>query len=278
MSVFDGIGGFVTSIMGSKNKTNAQAPKTNKLAYRYGGTMAGESDAANRYKDMATAAQKRQAAQAGQVNTDYTQANQSRAQSLDARGQQNSLAAVMANRATGGAPTVAQMQADRQMQQAQASQASMASSARGAGALANAQRNAANNVANAQAGISGQAQINAAGERRDDTNAAAGAYANLRGGDVAQQGQDAGQAQFTTSSNVAQNQFNAGQKNQMTAQNDQFTNAMTQNEMGVHNAQLAASQNEQAQNSANSLQAQGINAGVAGQNANMNQVNGMNAL
>jgi hypothetical protein len=41
---------------------------------------------------------------------------------MQARQQQTSLANIMQQRATGGAPTIAQMQADRQMQQAQAMQ------------------------------------------------------------------------------------------------------------------------------------------------------------
>lgn len=275
MGLFDdGLGGFVSGVFGSKNKFKAQTPQVDPNAYQYGGNAGGANEAANRYRGQAEGAQDRQATQAQNVGVNYGQANQDRNLSMQARQGQSALASAMYGRATGATPSIAQMQADRQMGQAQAAQASMAAGARGAGALALAQQNAAGNTASAQSAISNQAQINGANERMQAEQAASGAYGALRGGDQQSQGQDASQAQFNTTSQVNQNQFNAQQQAQQRAQNDQYSLGMTSNEMGVRNAQMTGQMNQQAQQSANSLSAQGLNAGVSGQNSNMNQMNG----
>lgn len=140
----------------------------------------------------------------------YGQANQDRRLGLDARQGQNAAAQMMLARASGATPSIAQMQGDRQMQQVQAAQAAQAASARGPAGMALAQQGAANNIANAQGAISGQTQINAAQERLAAEQAAAGAYGQLRGGDLQSQGQSAQQAQFQ-----------AGQQLQSRALNDQ---------------------------------------------------------
>lgn len=273
-----GIGDFISNIFGSTNKAKVAPPQVDPNAYHYGGTANGAADASANYTQQAQAAQGRQAPTAATQTVDYGQANADAGQGQQSRQGQSAMANVLAQRAMGGAPTIAQMQADRQMQQAQAGQASMAASARGAGALANAQRNAANNVADTQANISGQAQINGAQEVLNNTNAASAAYGNLRSGDQAQQGQDAGQAQFTNQSAVNQGQFNATQQSGQNSLNDAMTQNMTGNAINVNNAQLTASMNQQAQQSGNTLGAGSINAGVAGQNASMNQSNAMNAV
>lgn len=257
-----GLGDIVSGLFGSKNKFKASAPTVDPNAYQYGGRSGGAEEAANRYRGVGDRAQTRGAEQANNAETAWD-----RMQGQTARMGQNTLANAMTQRALGGGPSVAQMQADRQMQQAQAAQASQASSARGAGAMALAQQGAANNMANAAGAISGQAQINAAQERRDDTTAAFGAQTGIRGGDMASQTQAAQQAQF-------QAQMNAQQR----AQNDLVTQQNAQNEMGVNTTQLGAGMNQQAQQSANSMGAQGINSGVGGQNASMNQANAWGAL
>jgi len=99
-------------------------------------------------------------------------------------------------RAAGTTPSIAQMQADRQMGQAAAQQAALQSSARGPGALALAQQTAANNTANAHGAISNQAQQNAANERLNAEQAAFGAASGMRGQDYQSQAQAANQAQF----------------------------------------------------------------------------------
>lgn len=273
-----GIGDFVSSIFGSTNKATVKTPQVDPNAYHYGGIPNGAADAAATYTKQAADAQGRQAPQAATQTVDYGQANGDAAQGQQARQGQSALANVLGQRAMGGAPTIAQMQADRQMQQAQAGQASMAASARGAGALANAQRNAANNVANTQANISGQAQINGAQEVLNNTNAATAAYGNLRAGDQAQQGQDAGQAQFTNQSMVNQGQANATLQAGQNTLNDAMTQNMTGNAIAVNNAEMTGQMNGQAQQSGNAIAAGNINAGVAGQNASMNQSNGMNVV
>lgn len=232
-----GIGDWVSGVFGSENKERAKAPELRDGAYQYGGWSGGAHEAASRYRNQSDQAQKRQGVQAN-----YGDANASRQD-------QSSLAGAMRMRAMGLTPSISQMQADRQMQQATAAQSSAAASARGAGAMALAQQNAANNTANAQSAISNQAQINAANERMQAEQAAFGAFGSMRG-------QDQQQAQF-----------DAQMQDSQRARNDAMTMAMTQNEIGVQNAQMAAQMNQQAQQSANQLGAAGINAGVAGQNA-----------
>ena len=257
-----GIGGFVSSIFGSENKSTAKTPTLDPNAYQYGGAPGGAAEAANRYRGIGDRAQTR-----GGEQVNYEQAEWDRQQAYGARMGQQGMADQMAMRARGQLPSIAGMQADRQMQQATAAQASASASARGAGGMALAQQQAANNTANAHGAISGQAQINAANERMAAEQAAFGAYSGMRGGDQ-QQGQMAAQQQ------QFQSQLNAAQR----AQNDQMTMGMTGFEVGVNNAQLGAQQNQQAQQSANALGASGINAGVGGQNAGTNQTNAMGVV
>ncbi len=257
-----GLGDWVSSIFGSKNEFKAQAPEVNSNAYQYGGRPGGADDAANRYQQAGQVAQGRQAAQAG-----YGNANEDRANQLMARQGQAQIAQSQLARAMGRTPSIAGMQAQQDMQRAQAAQMAAAASARGPAALALAQQQAANNTANAFGQISGQARVNAAQERLAAEQAAGGQFANMRGGDLASQGQSA-----------QQDQFNAGLQMQQRGLNDAYQLQMAQNEMGVRNAQLTAGMNQQAQQSANALGAAGINAGVGGQNAAMNQSNAMGLL
>jgi hypothetical protein len=254
-----GIGGFISSVFGSENEEKAAAPTVDPNAYNYGGTEGGADEAANRYQANARYAQQRTAAQA-----DYGQANASTRLGLQARGDMNTVGQAQLSRALGQTPSIAQMQADRQMQQAGAAQAAQAASARGPGGLALAQQNAANNTANAQGAISGQAQVNAANERMQAEQAAAGTFGNMQQLDMGRTGQAAQMAQYQSTNQMQQR-----------GMNDALTMGMTQAEMGVRGMQLGASQNMQAQRSANSLGAAGINAGVGGQNASMNQSNGI---
>ncbi len=252
------IGSMVSDLFGSTNRYQAEQAKTDPNAYQYGGAPGGADEAANRYRQQSEAAQNRQAVQAN-----YTQADQDRAMQQQARQGQATLAGAMQARAMGQTPSIAQMQGDRSMQQVQAAQASQAASARGPAAMALAQQNAANQTANAQGQIAGQTQINAANERMQAEQGAMGAYGSLRGQDLASQGQSA-----------QQGQYNAGLSAQQRQMNDQMTQGMASNEMGVRNSQLTAGMNQQAQNSANFNAAQNINSGVAGQNASTNQANG----
>jgi hypothetical protein len=255
-----GIGDFVTNLFGSKNKTKATAPAVDSNAYQYGGNPGGAHEAASRYASLGQDAQNRTAAQA-------TYDPQDRAMALAARQKQEHVGNMMLSRAMGHTPSIAGMQAQQDMQRAQAAQTAQASSARGAAGIAMAQQNAANNTANAMGQISGQAQVNAANERLQAEQNALGAFGQVRGGDQNQQ-------QIGTQ----QQQFNAGLQQQQRGFNDNYQLGMTNAEMGVRNSQLGAGMNQQAQTSANALGATGINAGVAGQNANMNQGNAMNLI
>lgn len=257
-----GIGDWVSGIFDSKNKERATAPTVDKSNYYYGGNEQGAAEAANRYRMQGETGQMRLGEQ---VN--YGGANYWEQMGGAARQQQANVAGLMMARATGQVPSIAQQQADRQSGQLAAQQASAAASAQGPAALARAQRYAAANTAAGQSAISNQAQINAGNERLQAEQSAMGAFGAMRGQDMGAQQQQA-----------QQSQFQAGLNQQQHAQNDAYQLGMTQAEMGVNNAQLAAGQNYEQQRAANSLGASGINAGVGGQNAAMNQQNSMAAV
>ncbi len=212
--------------------------------FNYGGTPGGADEAANRSRWWGDQAQTRGAAQAN-----YAQADQYAGLGLGARSQQQQIADMMQARAMGLTPSIAQMQADRQMQQAMAGQASLAASARGPAGLALAQQQAANNVANAQGQISGQAQVNAANERMQAEQAAMQGLSGMRGQDVNSQQQAA-----------QQQQFQAGLHMQQRGLNDALTMNMMQNERGVRQDQLQAG-----------MQQQGLLSGSLNQQQEMNQ-------
>jgi len=119
----EGIGGLGSRLLGGRNAFEAKGPQLDPNAYQYGGQQGGADEAANRYRQQAEGAQGRQATQAQNVNVDYGQANQARSQGMQARQGQAALASAMYGRASGQTPSIAQMQADRQMGQAAASQA-----------------------------------------------------------------------------------------------------------------------------------------------------------
>lgn len=256
-----GLGDLVTSIFGSENKERAPIIQPDANRYAYGGDPLEAELTAARYRQQAEGAQNRQG-----VQVNYDQANWDRARGLQARGQQQDMYGLMARRAQGRG-SIAQMQADRQMQQATAAQASAAASARGPAALALAQQTAAANTANMQGAISNQAQINAAQERLAAEQAAFGAASGMRGGDLASQQQAA-----------QQQQYQAGLHAQQRALNDQMTLGMTGFEHGVRSTALAGNMNYEAQRASNELGAAGINAGVGGQNAGTNQQNAWGVL
>jgi len=163
-------------------------------AYQYGGQAGGANAASQQYGGYADRSLEQQDKFYGQQEQQYANAMDDRGRALDARGAQNRVADLMWNRASGRVPSIAQMQADRQMGQLAAEQTSQAASARGPAALALAQQNQANATATGQSAISGQAQINAAMERERAEQAAFGAYSGIRQGDyqgqqLSQQGQ-----------------------------------------------------------------------------------------
>lgn len=279
-----GIGGALSGLFGSENEARVKAPELDPNAYQWGGRAGGADADAARFGAQAQAAQGRQG-----VGVNYNQADADRNYQLQARNQQGQVADLMMQRAQGRVPSIAQMQADRQMQQtqamaarqmqqAQSAQGAQAASARGAAGVALAQQNAANNIANAHgqigaqaqmtaSDISNQAQINAANERLAAEQGAFGAYGGMRGQDLGSQQQTA-----------QQSQYQAGLSQQQRALNDQYSLGMTGYETGTRQAQLNAQQNQQAQRSANELGAAGINAGVAAQNAQTNQQNATGVL
>lgn len=222
------------------NFANSSAYDASK--FQYGGGPGQADKAADEYNTLGSNAQYRTAQAAN-----YSAANQYATQGDADAGGQRQAAGLMMARANGSVPSIAQMQADRQIQQNVAAQASQAASARGAAGLALAGQTAATNTANGTAAISSQAQINAGQERLQAEQAAGGAYGNLRQGDLGAQGQAA-----------QQSQFNAQLTAQQRAQNDQFQLAQQQNAIGVQNSQLQAgiaqqgmlSGNQQATNNA----------------------------
>jgi hypothetical protein len=252
MGIFDGISKF----FGTTNESTA-TPFTANPHFDSFASQFGNYGAENYKEGREQQARQIDARQATLAN--YGQANQDRQMALQAREGQLQAGGLMMARATGQTPSIAGMQAQQDMQRAVAGQASMAASARGPAGLALAQQGAANNVANAQAGISGQAQINAANERLAAEQAAFGAMSGMRGQDYQGQGQSAQQAQFQ-----------AGMQAQNRAMND--ARAMGYAQMG-HQA-LGQEQQGRVQMqgivAGNQQGTDAINAQVGAQNAGVN--------
>lgn len=163
-------------------------------AYQYGGQKGGSEFYSKAYGGVSERSLAQQDKFYGQQEQQLANAMEDRGRALEARGGQLTAADLMMARAQGKVPSIAQMQADRQMGQLAAEQTSQAASARGPAALALAQQNQANATATGQSAISGQAQINAAMERERAEQAAFGAYSGMRGQDyqgqqLSQQGQ-----------------------------------------------------------------------------------------
>ncbi len=224
----------------TKSPSFGETPFYDPNKFRYGGTQGKALMDASRYQRQAEEAQQRGAPQANfsGAQPDYNSTRRWEDLAGTTRGQQGAAAGLMMDRATGVAPSIAQQQADRQMQQAQAAQASQLASARGAGGLALAQQNAANNVAGMQGQISGQAQINAAQERMQAEQAAYNAFSGMRQGDTSAANDQAQRAQFNAGLLTDQQKYNAGLQIQQRTLNDQMTGAMTGYERGVRSDEL----------------------------------------
>lgn len=116
---------FNENILGAKNNAKAEAVPINEQAYEYGGRYGGADEAANRYKQIGENAQGREAAQANYGAAIHAGLNPA----MQARGDMNTVGQAQLARALGRVPSIAQMQADRQMGQASAQQAALAASA-----------------------------------------------------------------------------------------------------------------------------------------------------
>jgi len=257
-------------------------------AGQYGGSPTGLQDYNNRLQLAEGGIDARSAPQA-----DYSGANSYATLGLGARGQQGnaiasqgSVADMQLARAQGRVPSIAGMQAAedqrrlaaqtaQQSQAAMAAQGARAASAQGAAGVALAGQTAANNTANAQGaigqsaaeasrGISNSAQINAANERLNAENAAAGTYGNvagaysgMRSGDLGSENTAAGEAQFNAGLNLQSRNANdaraMGYEQLQGHANDSAMQGRLQ-----HEGTLAGSYNN----------ASGINAGLAQNNAN----------
>ncbi|MCW5835536.1 MAG: hypothetical protein KIS78_24255 [Labilithrix sp.] len=187
---------------------------------------------------------------------DYTQANDDRARGLDARAGATSMADMIAARARGETPSIAQMQADRQMGQAVASANAQAASARGNAGRALAGQVAAGNIAGAQSAISGQAQIAAAQERERAEANAVGAYQSIRSGDQASEGMAGQRSQFNT-------QMEAHNRDA----NDTRAMGYEQLDSQAQQAQMSAKMQQQGQLAGSHANAEAQNAQNARQNA-----------
>jgi hypothetical protein len=196
--------------------------------FEYGGWAGGASEAASRYAKLGADAQGRagESLALGAVNDD-------RNANAQARGNQMSIAQLIADRASGKTPSIAGMVGTQNIGRALADQSSIAASARGPAALALAQQQQANNSANAVSTINNQTEVNSAVERQNAENAAMGAYTGIRGGDQSLMGADAGVS-------IAQANINANQR----AENDRFQLGMTGAETDVQKAQLNAQGNQ----------------------------------
>lgn len=236
----------------TRAKTFDESKAYNQNAFQYGGRPAAADQTANRFANLGAGAQQRDASQAnyGLANGYAQYGNQDR----DA---QNLAAHMMMARAQGLVPSISQMQADRQMQQATAAQSSASASARGAGGLALAGQNAANNTATMQSAISNQAQINAAQERMAAEQNAYGAYAGIRSSDLASQQQMA-----------QQSQYNAGLMQQQRGMNDAYSLGMYGQEAGVRGQQLQGSMYQQGLLGNSQTNATNQNIAISQNNAN----------
>lgn len=272
-----GIGDFISGIFGSKNEEHAQGYNVDPNAYQYGGHAGGADQAAGAAAFQGGVNNAAQSSYNNQQNNLYNRGNQGLDQSnaalgmaTDARGAQSDALAMARARATGQAPSIAQMQADRAMQQSVAAQQSQAASARGPAGLALAQQGAAGNIAANQQNIAGQSAIAAAQERLAAEQAYAGQAQGIRATDLGQVG---------AANQTAGTAFGAGaQSGQLGLGAGQLGLGYSQLGNQIQSTQLAAQMNQQAQASSNALGAQGINAGVGGQNASMNQSNAFGAL
>lgn len=254
-----------------KNKTNVtdfgRTSQYDPNRFQYGGNELGADKAASRYANLGRQAQTRAAAQAEVTGADYGAANAWDAQGLAARGQAGQAAGLMMGRATGAVPSIASLQAQQDMQRAAAAQSSAGASARGAAGLALAQQGAANNTATMQAAISNQAQVNAANERMMAERSAFDAYSGMRAGDSIAAQNAAQRAQFDAANINDVSKYNAGLIAQQRGMNDAFQLGMTQNEMGVRNAQLNAGLAEQGLLGQTMMQGQAQRIGVGQANA-----------
>lgn len=254
---------MVTGLFGSKNEFQAKPTQLDASAYQYGGNHGGtEAADAERYRTLAQNAESRQGPQLQTANAD-----QARALAMQGRGDQQAAMGLSRQAALGNAPSVAAIQQQQGLDQAMRNQYALAGSARGPGALANAQYNAAQNAgAMAQQGVNQAASLRAS-EMAQARNDYASQASGIRSADVGQQQADFSQAN-------AQAQLEAGQR----ALNDQYSLGQYQNEQAVRDAGLKAAMAMQAQQSANQQAADQINAGVAQQNAAQNNSNGGSLL
>jgi hypothetical protein len=276
MGLFDGIGDFVSGIFGSKNKTQATAYQADPNAFQYGGQPGGAASAVANANWNQNTQNNRQGGEdassqdtynVGQTGVGY--ATQGLDQANDARNaQQQALA--MAQQRANGQNLISQQVAAGQSQQLAAGQASAAAGARGPAALALAQQNAAGNTSTGQAQIAANAMTAGAQEELANQTAFANQAGAIRSGDLSAAG--AGTQLAGTGYGASTNYANAGtQAGQLGLGYSQLANT-------VNTTQLQAQQNQQSLNASNSNAAQGLNASVAGQNAQTNQQNGMGIL
>lgn len=197
--------------------------------FNYAGDPEGAKKEAFKYNNWAKLAYDRQGPQ---LNQEFV--NQRRWDDAEARRNQMGIAGLMDQRARGLTPSIAQMQADRQMGQLAAAQNSAAASARGPAAIALAQQNAMGATQAGSANISANAQIAAAQERLAAEQAAFGAHSGIRGGDQAGQNLEQSFA-------GKQGDLDLG----MRGMNDQFALGMSGLEHSVYQDQLGAGVNQQ---------------------------------
>ena len=246
-----GLGGLGKNTFRASNYGDTKNYDPN--SFNYGGWAGGASEAANRYAGTSNGYGAQAQYATGQAYNALGAAYGDRNNAALARGDQQAALGLMRDRATGNAPSIAQMQAQRDMEMARAAQTSAAASARGPAAMALAQQNAAANMGATQQGISRDAQIAAAQERMAAEQAYMGGASGMRQQDYA------GAQTATGMANTA-----AGMSGQFQNSQQAYTNA----EMGVNNSQLTAQQNRQKMLAESHGAADAINSGINGNNSN----------
>jgi hypothetical protein len=246
------VGGLIKGAAGVGKDTTATTDYQNTTQYDpnahlYGGYQGGlqDNNANLNYREGLADTRDANTANFSGAQPDYQYAAGSAAMAGADRDAASNVAGIMMQRATGQIPTVAEQQGAVDMRRVAAQQAATAASARGAAGVALAGQTAANNTANAQQGIAGQTQVNAAQERAGYTQSASNAFTGLNSMDANARDAEIARQQYNANLATNQAQFNAQQQQANRDSND--ARAMGYEQMQQHANDVALNANLQNQ-------------------------------
>ncbi len=219
---------------GPDGKPLPPPPDPRNQAFNLGGDPNYAADQRNKLQGMGVAWSGIQGPSNPGIN--YGEANGYANLGNDARIGQADALGLMRDAAMGNAPSVAQLQQQRGMQDAMASQLSLAAGARGASGLAQAGYNAAGNVAALQRGGAMDNSMLRAGEQAQARGAYMGGVTGIRGQDLGFYGQSSNNAQEAGRQGLGYGQLGLGYR-QLGLQGQLGMENLAQ---GVDNAQLNA--------------------------------------